>query len=362
MPASTEASLDALLIDRQRRAMLGVSLLLLVVAVLVVLSIGTGAVRIPPERVLQTLRAAAFGDASGLGGQDTLIILNIRLPRTLMGLLVGAGLAVSGALMQGLFRNPLADPGLVGVSAGAGLAAAATIVIGDRLLGSAAAQLPFALLPAGAFLGGLSFTLVLYAIATRKGRTSISTMLLAGVALGAFAGALTGLLVYLSDDRQLRDITFWSLGSLGGASWSKVGVIAGPILIMIATVPFLARGLNALALGEAEAFHLGISVQRIKALAILLVALAVGASVASAGMIGFIGIVVPHLIRLIVGPDHRLLLPFSALAGGGLLLAADILARSLAAPAEVPIGIITAAIGAPFFLWLLLRDQRSIGS
>jgi iron complex transport system permease protein len=339
---------------RRRQAWLASIALALLCLALAVVAIGQGAVAIAPGRVAEILLAKITGGRAALEGRDALVVLNIRLPRVLLGMLVGAALAVSGALMQGLFRNPLADPGLVGVSAGAALAAAATIVLGDYLAGTLM-TLPFAVLPVGAFCGGLVSTLILYLIATRQGRTSISTMLLAGVALGALAGALTGLLAFLSDDRQLRDLTFWSLGSLGGASWTKLTVVAPIMLPLLLFVPLLARGLNALMLGEAEAYHLGLPVQRIKALAILLVALAVGASVATAGVIGFVGIVVPHLIRLAIGPDHRLLLPLSALGGAMLLTGADIGARLIVAPAELPIGIVTAAIGAPFFLWLLLR-------
>jgi iron complex transport system permease protein len=346
-------------VSRRRREALQVTLGLAFAAIaLAVLSLGIGAVPIPPGNVLKVLVAQVTGDGEVLQGRDALVILNIRLPRLMLGFMVGAALAVSGALMQGLFRNPLADPGLVGVSAGAGLAAAVMIVLGERYLSGLIGKLPFAALPLAAFLGGLVSTLLLYAIATREGRTSISTMLLAGVALGALAGAATGLLAYISDDRQLRDLTFWSLGSLGGATWTKVIAIAPIILPLLLAVPLLARGMNALALGEAEAFHLGLPVQRIKGMAILLVALAVGASVASAGVIGFVGIVVPHLLRLVVGPDHRLLLPLSALAGGALLIGADMIARLAVSPAELPIGIITAAIGAPFFLWLLLRRSQ----
>jgi iron complex transport system permease protein len=274
--------------------------------------------------------------------------------------MIGAALASSGALMQGLFRNPLADPGLVGVSAGAALAAAATITFGDKLLAPLIGPLPFGALPVGAFAGGLLTTLGLYLVATRSGRTSIATMLLAGVAFGALAGAVMGLFSYLSDDRQLRDLSFWSLGSLSGATWTKVMAVAPFILPTLLTMPFLARGLNALSLGEAEAFHLGVPVQRVKAIAVLLVAIAVGASVAAAGMIGFVGIVVPHVLRLMAGADHRMLLPASSLLGAALLVAADTMARTIAAPAELPIGILTAAIGAPYFLWLLLRRQGGI--
>ena len=341
--------------DRRRQAWTAVIGLSLLCLALSIVAIGQGAISIAPGRVAEILMARLSGQDELLTGRDALVVLNIRLPRVLLGMLVGAALAVSGALMQGLFRNPLADPGLVGVSAGAGLAAATTIVLGDRILAGTGMKLPFAMLPVGAFCGGLITTLALYLIATRQGRTSVATMLLAGVALGALAGAMTGLLAYLSDDRQLRDLTFWSLGSLGGASWSKLSIVAPIMLPLLLAVPLLARGLNALMLGEAEAYHLGLPVQRIKGLAILLVALAVGAGVATAGVIGFVGIVVPHLIRLVIGPDHRLLLPLSAIGGAALLVGADIIARLAVVPAELPIGIVTAAIGAPFFLWLLLR-------
>ncbi|MBE7245399.1 MAG: iron chelate uptake ABC transporter family permease subunit, partial [Actinomycetospora chiangmaiensis] len=289
-------------------------------------SLSLGAVRIPPERILAVLTG---GGAEPTLARDALVILSIRLPRTLLGLMIGAGLAVSGALMQGLFRNPLADPALVGVSSGAGLAAGGIIVLGDRLLAAAGlpGPLPYPVLPAGAFLGGLGATLILYVLATRSGRTAVATMLLAGIALGALSGALTGLLTFVSDDRQLRDLAFWSLGSLGGATWAKVATTAPLILPALAAVPFLGRGLNALVLGEAEAFHLGVPVERLKRACILLVAVAVGASVAAAGVIGFVGLVVPHALRLVIGPEHRLLLPASALLGGAFLVLADVIAR-----------------------------------
>lgn len=342
--------------DRRGTLAILAALGLLLFAILL-LSLGLGAIRIPPLRVLDILwhgGASPGGDPSL--GRDALVILNIRLPRTLLGLMVGAGLSVSGALLQGLFRNPLADPALVGVSAGAGLAAAAVIVLGDRLLAALDGHgpMPYAALPASAFLGGLATTYGLYRVATWSGRTSVATMLLAGIALAALTGALTGLLVYASDDRQLRDLTFWSLGSLSGATWTKVATSAPAILPILILVPFLGRGLNALVLGEAEAFHLGVAVERLKRLVILLVAVAVGAGVAAAGVIGFVGLVVPHVLRLLIGPEHRRLLPACALLGGALLVLADIVARLVVAPAELPIGIVTAIVGAPVFLWLLL--------
>lgn len=274
-----------------------------------------------------------------------------------MGCLVGAGLAVSGALLQGLFRNPLADPGIVGVSAGASLGAVCAIVLGGSL--GLAAGFSTWMVPVASFTGAWFTTILLYRVATRRGRTSVATMLLAGIALTALAMALTGVLVYLANDTQLRDFTFWSMGSLAGSSWSKI-VIAGPLIVLpLLLTPFLARGLNAMSLGEVAAGHIGIRVQRLKTTAILIVAAATGACVAVSGGIGFVGIVVPHLLRLVIGPDHRFLLFNSALLGAVLLVLADMISRVVIAPAELPIGIVTAVIGAPFFLWILLR-QRGI--
>lgn len=301
------------------------------------------------------VHALASGEA--MPDRDRLILWEIRLPRMLTGVLVGASLAVAGAVMQGLFRNPLADPGLVGVGAGAGLGAVLAIVLGGLAPVWITQAVGYHLVPVAAFFGGWVSTLLLYRVATRSGRTSVATMLLAGIALGALAGAATGVLVYIADDRQLRDLTFWGLGSLGGASWPKL-LAAGPVMALaLIAAPFLARGLNGLALGEAAAHHIGLPVQRVKAVAILTVAAATGAAVAVSGGIGFIGIVVPHLLRLATGPDHRFLLVNAGLAGATLLLLADLIARSIIAPAELPIGIVTATLGAPVFLWILLRRR-----
>ncbi|MEP3048942.1 MAG: iron ABC transporter permease [Roseibium sp.] len=293
--------------------------------------------------------------------RDWIVVMDIRLPRIVLGALVGAALAVSGAVMQGLFRNPLADPGIVGVSAGAGLGAALFIVLGSTSLAPLSALFGIYAIPLAAFFGGLVTTLLLYRIGTRGGITSVATLLLAGIALGALAGAITGLLVYVADDQQLRDLQFWGLGSLAGSNWEKVGSVAPIILAMLFSVPLLARGLNGMTLGEAAASHIGIRVQRLKNISILLVAAATGASVAVSGGIGFVGLVVPHLLRLTIGPDHRFLLPASAFLGATLLIAADTVSRTLAAPAELPIGIITAFVGTPFFLWILLRKRGLTG-
>ncbi|WP_323769523.1 iron ABC transporter permease [Antarctobacter sp.] len=296
-----------------------------------------------------------------LGQIERVILFDIRLPRLTMGILVGAALAVSGATMQGLFRNPLADPGIVGVGAGAGLGAVLAIVLGAFLPVWVQDLTGNQLTPFAAFLGGWGTTLVLYRVSTRHGRTSVATMLLAGIALGALAGALSGILVYIADDRQLRDLTFWGMGSLAGASFAKVLSVGPLIVVSIGVALALGRGLNGLALGEATAAHIGINVQRMKNIAILAVAGAAGAAVAVSGGIGFIGIVVPHLLRLWSGPDHRTLLLNSALLGASLLVLADVIARVVIAPAELPIGIVTAVLGAPVFLWILLKRRGLVG-
>lgn len=339
--------------DRRVLARLLTTVLASVLAVTILVSLGWGAAS-------DTDVIGALIGADDVSRTDRTIIWDIRLPRTLIGAFVGAALAVSGAILQGLFRNPLADPGLVGVSAGASFGAVIAIVLG----GSAPLWLKSALgtymVPLAAFFGGWITTILLYSVATRNGRTSVATMLLAGIALGALAGALTGILVYYATDDELRDLTFWGLGSVAGANWQKFWSAAPLITICLVAAPFLARGLNALALGEAAAGHLGIRVQALKRIAILCVACSVGTSVAVTGGIGFVGIVVPHLLRLVQGPDHTGLLINSALLGGIILLLADIVARTAIAPAEMPIGIITAIMGGPFFLWILMRNRAIV--
>ncbi len=341
--------------DRSARAALTFRLLIVLALAVGLLSLGTGAAGLPLFQIAGDLLSG-----EGLSARDRVILMDIRLPRLAMGMAIGAALAVSGALMQGLFRNPLADPGIVGVGAGAGLGAVLAIVLGGLLPAGLAAVIGAQLVPIAAFFGGWVSTILLYRIATRGGQTSVPTMLLAGIALGAMAGALTGVLIYMADDTQLRNLTFWGMGSLAGASWAKLAVGLPLILPVLLLSPLLARGLNGLALGEAQAGHLGIRVQVVKRLAILGVAAAAGASVAIAGGIGFIGIVVPHLLRLATGPDHRWLLPNAALLGGTLLVGADMIARTIVSPAELPIGIVTATIGSPVFLWILLQ-RRGLG-
>lgn len=339
--------------DRTQQGVLVLILLAAILFVACLISLGVG----PTGVGLRDLWAYATGNAASLSTQERVILEAVRLPRTALGLLVGAGLAVSGAMMQGLFRNPLADPGIVGVTSGAGVAAVAAIVLGNTVLAPVSMLLGNQFLPLMAFFGGLFNTWMLYMIATRDGRTSTTTLILSGIAIGALSAAIMGLMIVMADDRQLRDITFWSLGSLGGATFGRVLSILPFIAIVLAIMPFVARGLDALILGDAAAFHMGIPVQRLKTIVIVAVAAACGSTVAVAGSIGFVGIVVPHLLRLAMGPSHRFLLPGSALGGGALLLIADSVARTVAAPAELPIGVITALFGAPVFLFLLIGKK-----
>lgn len=299
-------------------------------------------------------------DSAALSQVQKIVVFDIRLPRIILGCLVGAALAIAGVMLQGLFRNPLADPSIIGVTAGASLGAVCAIVFGSMIISSVWPAVGLYLVPLTAFAGGACTTFLLYYFATYRGQTSVATLLLAGIAIAALVSALTGLLIFVANDEQLRDFTFWSLGSLAGATWSKV-VTVGPVLgLMIFSSPLFAVGLNAFALGEAEAKHLGIRIQLFKSMTIANVALGVGAAVAVSGSISFIGIVAPHLLRLVIGPDNRFLLPASALLGAVLLLLADALARQIVAPAELPIGILTAAFGAPFFLAVLLMRRGQI--
>ncbi|MBA4285393.1 MAG: heme ABC transporter permease [Xanthomonadaceae bacterium] len=287
-------------------------------------------------------------------------LLQLRLPRVLLAVLIGAVLAETGAVAQALFRNPLAEPGLIGVSAGAALAAA---VVHTALTGiaSLAALPPSLILPIAAFAGGLAAAVIVLRLARRDGQTDMTTMLLAGTAINAFVAAIVGLLSTRADDSGLRGFTLWMYGNLGRAGWSEIAV-AAPVLLAVALwLPREARGLDALLLGDTEARHLGVDVERLKRRVLIAVVLATGAAVSLAGVIGFVGLVVPHAIRLLAGPGHRLLLPASALLGAVLLTLADTVARTAAAPAEWPVGALTSALGAPFFLALLLRMRTRIG-
>lgn len=321
----------------------------------VLLGVGIGAVRISPADAIAILvHHMGLGSAAGVDPQDDAILWVIRLPRVLLGALVGGGLAVAGAALQGMFRNPLADPGLVGVSSGASLGAVAAIVLGVN------ASIPGGL-QACAFIGGIAAAMGVYALARHEGRTETVTLILTGVAVTAIVGAGIGLLLARADDAELRDVVFWSLGSLGGATWPVVGATAPFVTIGALAACARARELDLLTLGEREARHLGIHTERTRLLLIVATSLATGAAVAAAGVVSFVGLVVPHLVRLAVGPGHAVVLPASCLGGASLVVLADVAARTAAAPVELPLGVITSLVGGPFFLWLLWRTRRAQG-
>lgn len=335
--------------------MLTISLLLVAVMLAGIYSITVGPMNITMTDSIRSLLFRSDQQASAIH----LVIHDIRLPRTLLCLLIGAILALCGTAMQGLFRNPLAEPGIIGVSAGASLGAALAIV----LLSDLTFRLPWLnnlMLPVAAFIGGALTTVLVYRLGTSKFGTSVTIMLLAGVAISALAGAGIGYLNYLASDQMLRDLTLWSMGSMAGATQSSIVLCGITLLILLGYFCWRAMALNALLLGEAEARHLGVPVQRLKREMILLSAIGVGVAVSAAGMIGFVGLVVPHIGRMLVGPDHRNLVPISALLGALMLTLADMIARIAVAPAELPIGIVTALVGAPFFLYLLFQQKGRI--
>ncbi len=318
------------------------------------LALASGAVSLSFLDVGQGLVETVLGEATN---QNALIVGQIRLPRVLLAAVMGATLAISGAAMQGLFRNPLADPSLIGVTAGASLGAALMIVTGGSMLQG---YIGLSLVSAGAFVGGVIAVLFVYRLATSANGTSVATMLLAGIAITALSGSIGSLLEFFADNNMLRRISLWKMGGLDGANYPRLilaSVVGGALLMAL---PRYAGALNALLLGESEARHLGIKVDRIKLALIIWVAIGVGTSVALVGTIAFVGLVVPHIVRMLAGPDHRYLMPASALAGALLLVVADALARVVVAPTELPVGVITTIVGVPFFIYLL-RNRHHYG-
>lgn len=332
-----------------------VTTLLILLACSAVFSLIHGAMGLPALASLQSVVDAVAGTQfSALETYEQVVVVELRLPRLLLAMLVGALLAQCGAVMQGLFRNPLADPGVIGVSSGAAVGAIIAIVWWVDALG-------FWVLPVSAFTGGLLTTLFVYALAQSTAGTSVLFLLLAGIAISAFAGSAIGLMSYFSNDQQLRDLSLWQMGSLGSATTVAISISAITLLILMILFQRQAASLNALLLGEAEARHLGIEVEKLKLSLIVLTAVGVGVAVAFTGVIGFVGLVVPHLVRLTTGPNHGSLLPLSALCGALLMVSADLLARIVVQPAELPVGLVTALLGAPFFLALLIQQRKHWG-
>ena len=272
-----------------------------------------------------------------------------------MAAVAGAALATAGALMQGIFGNPLAEPGVVGVSAGAALAASTVIVFDLALVGTWTVAL-------FAFVGGLVTTILVYLLSRDGGRTEVVTLVLTGIAVNAVASAGLAFLLFLGDQQAREEIVFWQLGSLNGSRWEQVGVAAPFMVVGLVAAMAMSRRLDLLALGDRAARHVGVDVERLRMGAIVVVALLTAAAVAFCGIIAFVGLVVPHLVRLLAGPGHRLLVPASALGGGLLLVVADLGARTLVAYADLPIGMLTSLVGGPFFFWLIRRARRTSGA
>lgn len=346
-------------IGRRRRASTAPLLFIALWAALIIsflVSAGTGQLAIPPLEVLGSLLErvgiTVLPGPEHPAGDQTLWV--IRFPRVVLAALVGAGLAISGLLMQAIFGNPLAEPGVIGISAGAAVGAGISIVFGLTVAGSWTTA-------ALAFIAGLIATLVVYMMSRAGGKTEVVTLVLTGIAVNAIAGAAIALLTFLGDTQAREQIVFWQLGSLAGSSWEQNSVVAPVIIVGLVASLFVARKLDLLALGERNARHLGVNVEGLRLGVIVLVALIVGASVAFAGIISFVGLVIPHLMRMILGPAHRPLVWASAVGGALLLTLADLAARTLVPMADLPIGMLTALVGGPFFFWLLRRTRKRAG-
>ncbi|MBT3150854.1 iron ABC transporter permease [Streptomyces sp. CHD11] len=322
--------------------------------VLVPVAAGTGAYPVPVGDVLASVQHRIGLGGTGLDRVAESVLWNVRFPRIVLALLVGASLGCAGALMQGVFGNPLAEPGVIGVSSGAAVGAVAAITLGWDFAGNWTVSVP-------AFAAGLFTVLLVYGMSRSGGRTEVVTLILTGIAVNAFAGALIGLFLFFADTAAVNQITFWQLGSLSQATWPKVLAVLPCAALGLAVAPLYARRLDLLALGERPARHLGVDVERLRIVLVLVIALLTAAAVSVSGIVGFVGLVVPHLLRMAAGPGHRFLLPGSALLGALVLLAADLTARTVADPAELPLGVLTALLGSPFFFWLLRRTRRRQG-
>ncbi|MEU9730119.1 iron ABC transporter permease [Streptomyces sp. NPDC048002] len=328
--------------------------LVLALVVLVPVAAGIGAYPVPVGDVL-----ASVQHRIGLGGTELdrvaeSVLWNVRFPRIALALLIGASLGCAGALMQGVFGNPLAEPGVIGISSGAAVGAVASIALGLTFFGNWTVTV-------AAFVSGLATVLLVYVMSRSGGRTEVVTLILTGIAVNAFAGALIGLFLFFADAAAIQQITFWQLGSLSQATWSKVLAVLPCAVLGLAVAPLYARRLDLLALGERPARHLGVDVERLRITLVFVIALLTAAAVSVSGIISFVGLVVPHLLRMAAGPGHRFLVPASALLGAVVLLAADLASRTMAAPAELPLGVLTALLGSPFFFWLLRRTRRRQG-
>ncbi len=334
------------------RLAVGFSILFLLVLATALVSLSLGPVNIPASHIASIVLSFFGLDLAGFGRTEQLVIEQIRLPRIVVGASVGMALGVAGATMQGLFRNPMADPGIIGVSAGAAVGAVVAIATGM-------AGLFFLALPTLAFVGAMAATFLVYGIAAVGGRFSMATLLLGGVAVNAFLGAVvSAIIILLPDNGALREILFWLAGGLDSRSWEHVRISIPLIVGGVAVILLMSRDLNLLMLGDDEARSMGVRVGMARPTLLAAAALATGAAVAVSGIIAFVGLVTPHVIRLVLGPDHRVLIPMSAAGGAVFVIVADTVARTIVQPAEFRVGVLTAFVGAPFFILLLIKNKR----
>lgn len=339
-----------------RRATVLIGFLALALVILSVIAAGTGQLNVPPNEVLGSIlnRLGLDWGTMPTHPRGDAALWNVRFPRVVLAILVGAALGGAGAVLQAIFGNPLAEPSVIGVSGGAAVGACLAIVFGWQFLGGYT-------IPALAFATALSTTLLVYGLSRSGGRTEVVTLVLMGIAVNAVTAGIIAYAVFLGDTQAREQIVFWQLGSFNGARWEAVRIVAPIIVLALTGVLVIARQLDLLALGERAARHVGLDVERLRIIAIVLVAMLVAAGVAFAGIIAFVGLIVPHVVRMIIGPAHRTLVPASILGGAVVMVLADLVARTAVDYADLPIGMLTALVGGPFFFWLIRRERASAG-
>ena len=328
-------------------------LLIVLLALMILFSLSIGPVSLSLDECLDLFKSRLGFTGLDINKIHEVVLYDIRLPRVLGGAIIGAALSIAGAAMQGLFKNPLADPGLIGISSGASLSASLIIVLGVNMGVFQLFGISF-----WTFVGASLTTLLVFSLSQQNKETSVATMLLAGIAINAICGSVTGLLTYVSDDEELRSITFWLMGSLAGIGWSQVWVMLIFILPSILILVRKGKSLNAFMLGDLDAKYMGVDTKKVKLIIVIATTLCVGTAVANSGMIGFVGLVIPHICRMMVGSDNRTVLPLSALLGALLIISSDLLCRTVLAPAELPIGVVTSIVGSPIFLSILIKEKR----
>ncbi len=341
--------------NKKRKYFIALLLLILTLSGVIIFSIMLGPVQIHPLTTIAIfLNKIGLTEVNWTQVTET-IVIDIRAPRILVAALVGAGLAIAGAAMQGLFKNPMAEPYVLGMSSGAAVGAALVIVLGIGVgtFGALSIQVM-------AFVGALGTILIVYGVARTEGKVPVETLLLAGIAMGAFLYAVVSAMKFIASDEALRDIVLWLMGSFAMSQWDDLYIITPLILIGVIGLYAFSRELNAMQFGEETAMYLGVKVETVKKIILIFAALITATGVSHAGIIGFVGLIIPHIVRILIGADHHILLPASALAGAIFLILADTLARTIASPAEIPVGIITAFVGAPYFIYLLRKKKKTM--